>query len=151
MVEYGQSLPRKPVKPGDRWPVQTEVVMGPLGKAELNLDYTFTGWEQRDQRNCAVLEFKGTMTSKSAGSAPGPMGGSFNIEKGTLSGKEWFDPDLGMGVETSIDQDMTLHITFGGGPGGNPGGRTPMPSGTATNVMKQKITFKLVELAQAAQ
>src|SRR6185369_274350 len=116
------------------------------GTLVLDLDFKFNAWEQREKRLCALLEFAGTMQSK-AGETNTAMGGTMSIDHGTITGKVWFDPALGMAVESATDQILTMRMDFqgrGGGDGG-PGG------GTMTNIMNQKVTVKLAELTSAGK
>ena len=139
-------LPDKPVKPGDSWPVNFDLSGGPIGTINLDLNYSFKRWEDHEKRNCALLDFGGTMTSKD-GQTAGPMGVKVVIENGSMSGKTWFDPDLGMAVGSDIDQVMKLLITFPQpqGAAANPG----VTGGSMTNQLVQKITVKLLELTQS--
>ena len=136
----GQHLPDKPVQPGDTWPIQLGITMGTLG--ELGLDYTvtFSSWEQHGKRLCARLEFQGTVKSKSDPNSK-TAGMTMSISDGNSSGTSWFDPELGMVIDTTVNQDMTLNMTLPVNPRGNPGaaGKTQ----TITSVMKQEITIKM--------
>jgi hypothetical protein len=134
MCAWAKAVPSHPVKTGDTWPVKLDVSMGPMGTMIMDLKYTFKNWEQHDDRKCARLEYKGTMTSKPSG-VPTPM--AMKIEKGQLSGTTWYDPELAMVVDTVSDQDMTMKITMQG---------KPMNSKIA-----QKITVKLTEVTDLAK
>ncbi|HZO85200.1 MAG TPA: DUF6263 family protein [Verrucomicrobiae bacterium] len=152
MVDFQRSLPPQPVKKGDTWPVKTEINAPVLGAMNIDLNYTFQGWEQRDNRKCAAMDFAGTMSSK-GDAAAASTGMSMKVESGKLSGKTWFDPELGHPVETSLNQDMVLHMTM------------PMPrmrtntnaavqaptSQNITNNTKQNVVIKLVEVVSAAK
>lgn len=142
MAEHGQGLPPKPVNPGDTWPVQMEMVMGPLGTMVMDWTYTFKGWEKREKRRCALLEYTGTVKTKPGRSA-GPMGMSIAIEDGTSSGKSWFDPEAGLFIDSAIKQDMRMLMTLPNMAGGRT--NAPPQTQTLTNVMNQKITVKVVE------
>jgi hypothetical protein len=152
MVDFQRGLPPKPVKIGESWPMKTELSIPVMGEMIIDLTYTFKAWEQREKRKCAAIDFAGTMSSKAAG-APGPAPGmNMKLESGKLSGKTWFDPELGHPVETSINQDMILHMTM------------PMPrmrtntnavaqaptSQSITNNTKQKVVIKLVDVVGAS-
>jgi hypothetical protein len=148
MVDFQRGLPAKAVKVGDSWPLKTDLAM-PIGAVTLDINYTLKGWENREKRKCAAIDFTGTMSSK-GGSNTGPAGMSMNIQSGKLSGKEWFDPELGSMIETVIHQDMVLHMSM-------PMGRARTNAAGAggsrsiTNNTKQKITIKLVEVVSAAK
>jgi hypothetical protein len=148
MVRYADSLPPKPVSPGESWPVQTEIPMGPLGTMVMDLTYTYTGMEEREKRQCAALVFGGTMKSK-PGQAAGTLGSAMNITDGKTKGTTWFDPALGMAVETAMSQNMTMEMNLPGLPNAS---TNRAPAGMKmTNVLSQKINFKLVEVGTAAK
>ncbi len=148
MVRYGDGLPPKAVSPGESWPVQTEVVMGPLGTMVMDLTYTYTGMEEREKRQCAALVFGGTMKTK-PGQTAGTLGSAMNVTDGKTTGTTWFDPALGMAVETALKQNMTMEMNLAGLPGA---GTNRAPAGMKmTNVLSQKINFKLVEVRTAAK
>jgi hypothetical protein len=122
----------------------------------MNIDvtYTFSGWEEREKRKCALIDFAGTMSSKggAAAAAAPAQGMNMKLESGKLSGKTWFDSELGHPVETSIDQDMVLHMTMP-----TPRMRTNTNAAATpisqniTNNTKQKVVIKLVEVVSAGK
>ena len=106
MSAGNMGLPDKPVKIGDSWPVKTEMSLGPMGEMVMNLTYTFKGWEQRDNHKCAALEYSGDISIK-----PGDAGATtVTVDHGKATGTTWFDPAMGMIIETSGKQDMALKI-----------------------------------------
>jgi tRNA A-37 threonylcarbamoyl transferase component Bud32 len=119
-------LPPKAVQPGDTWPIQTEMAMGPLGTASIDHTVTFRNWEQHWKRNCARLEFQSTMKTK-PGLNSNPAGTSVSSLEGTSSGVAWFDPELGMVIETAANTDMKMVINRPINPSGNPGASGPPP------------------------
>ena len=129
-----QGLPEKPVKLGERWPVKMDVALGPLGGISIHMQYTLKGWEQRDGRKCALLEHTGTILTK-----PGGEKAMFNmnITGGSTSGKTWFDPELGMMVESNGTQTMSLKLEVN--------------AQTITTQITQMITNKLVEVTTPAK
>jgi len=132
----GQHLPPKPVQPGDSWPVQMDMTMGDLGAMAMDYTFNFVRWETHGKRTCARLEFQGSLKSKGN---PGPTssGTTVSVQDGDSSGVAWFDPELGMVIETIMNQNMNANIA------------TPMPgrgknaTQTLTAVMKQEITVKV--------
>jgi hypothetical protein len=137
IMDYSRNLPPKPVQPGDTWSVKREIAMGDLGVMVFNYDITFQRWEQRGKRNCARLEFQGTVKSRSIQN-PGPNGMTVALQDGTTSGVSWFDPELGMFIDSTFNQDMKMTMTMSGRAAGG-GGRTI----TMTDNMSQAITIKL--------
>jgi len=116
--------------------VQLDIAMGPMGTLIMDYTFTFQKWEQLGKRNCARLEFRGTIKSK-PDENPTSTGMTMAIQDGNSSGVSWFDPELGKIIETSLNQDMTLAMTV------------PMTmhgktfTQAMTNVMNQVITIKL--------
>ena len=136
MIDSSRYMPHKPVQPGDTWPVQSEIAMGPLGILVMDYTFTFQKWEQLGKRNCARWEFRGTITSKPDDSSRLP-GMTMDIQDGTSSGVSWFDPELGKIIKTSLNQNITMAMTIPM----NMNGKTITQ--TMTNVMNQVITIKL--------
>jgi hypothetical protein len=142
MVNYAQNLPPKAVSIGDSWPVQIEMVLGPLGTMVVDLKYTFKGWDKREKRNCALLEYAGTINTK-PGRGAGPLGMSISIEDGKSAGKSWFDPAAGLFVDSAIKQSMRMLMIMPDMAGGKTNA-TPRTQ-TVTNLMTQTIAMKVVE------
>ena len=62
---------------------------------------------------------------------------TMSIQDGTASGISWFDPELGLIIESDLDQDMKMIM-------GMPVKmRGTTVTQTMTNLMHQKITIKL--------
>jgi hypothetical protein len=141
MMDGNRYLPSKPVQPGDSWPVQMEVSMGPVGTLQINYTVTFQSWEQHGKRTCARLETQGTLKTKTEASAAS-NGMTMSITDGDTSGISWFDPELGMIIETVVNQNMKMNMTVPA----NPRAKTPATAGktqTISTVMKQEVTMKL--------
>ena len=144
-----QYMPSKPVQPGDTWPVQIEVPVGMMGNLVLDYDFTFKSWEMHDKRNCARLEFSGTLKSTPDTNAS-PNGMSFNILGGDFSGISWFDPDIGETIDTTLNEDITMVIRLPMNPAGNQGGAGQMQSLTnqMTQVQKHQTVIGEVKLTR---
>ena len=110
MMSQSRYLPPKPVTLGDTWPVEVEYPMGSIGTLVLDFTYTMKGWEMHGQRNCARLDFDGTVKNKPGTDTAGPM--SISSLDGTLSGTSWFDPELGMTIDTALNQDLTMTMNL---------------------------------------
>jgi hypothetical protein len=136
MMSSSRFLPPKPVSPGDTWPVQLEFPMDPLGTLVMDFTFTFQSWEMHGQRNCARLEFDGSVKSR-PGANPGAAGMTMAIQNGTTSGTSWFDPELGITIDTIMNQDMTINITVPKNP------RAPNQPQTVTSKMNQVLNIKL--------
>ena len=107
MSAGNMGLPDKPVKIGDTWPVKTEMSLGPMGAMVMNLTYTFKGWEQHDNHKCAALEYSGDISIKPGDASTGT---TLTVDNGKATGTTWFDPAMGMIIETSGKQDVALKI-----------------------------------------
>lgn len=139
MMSANRFMPPKAVQPGDTWPVQVEFPMSTLGIMVMNYTFTFQGWEMHGQRNCARMEFQGTITTRpDAGAKAGAM--SISIIDGSTTGISWFDPEFGKTIETSMNQDMKMAITMPSNP------RSPGKAQSMTNQMNQVIVIKLVSV-----
>ena len=136
MIGDSRYLPSKPVQPGDTWPIQLDISMGELGTMEMNYNFTFQSWEQHGKRTCARLEFQGTLKNKPDQNSK-PAGMTMTIQDGNSSGISWFDPELGIIVETTVSQDIKMTMTM------TMNQRGKATTQTMTNIMSQAITVKL--------
>jgi len=114
-------LPPKAVRPGDTWPFQMAIAMNPIGTVNLDYVVTFQNWEQHWQRNCARLEFQSTIKTKPDPDS-NPMGMSVSGLEGTTSGVAWFDPEVGLVIETAANSDMKMVINNMPNLNGSPAG-----------------------------
>ena len=105
---FSQSLPDHPVDVGDSWSSSRDI-NSQAGLMTIDATYTFKNWEQRDGHNCVHFLINGDIKTKTANAAT--IGAVVKIQKGTINGEAWFDPDLGMFVDSDSDQDLTLDIT----------------------------------------
>jgi hypothetical protein len=140
MMSANRFLPPQAVQPGDTWPVQFEMPLDMMGTMLMHYDITFQSREMHGKRNCARLEFSGTIkTRPDANAKPGGM--STSIQDGNTTGVSWFDPELGITIDTTMNQDMQMVIQLPQDPKARAG--TPkMPS--MTNQMNQVMSIKLV-------
>ncbi len=143
MMSANRFLPPKAVQPGDTWPVHIEFPMAMLGVMAMDYTFTFQSWEKHGERNCARLEFEGTITTKPDPDSK-PVAMSISILDGSTSGVSWFDPELGITIDTTMNQDMKMVITMPMNPRGKPGVTGKMQS--ITNQMNQVITIKLASV-----
>ncbi len=107
-----QGLPDHPVKVGESWPFKKEVSAPSMGTMVQDLTYTFTGWEQRENHKCAVIAVSGTINTKPGGDdSAAPM---MTVEDGKVAGEIYFDPALGMPIESSINQGFSVKVNAQG-------------------------------------
>ncbi len=139
MMSANRFLPPQPVQPGDTWPAHFDLPMTGLGTMTLDYNITFKSWEMHGKRNCARLEFDGNMKLK-PGATPSPGGLNLSIPEGTTTGVSWFDPELGIAIDSMINQDLMVIMTVPGNPRAGAGAGSGM---TLTNQMSQTINMKL--------
>jgi Family of unknown function (DUF6263) len=137
LCDVARMAPNRGVKPGDSWDMNIQEEMGNVGTIMVNAKLKFKDWEQHGARKCARIESTGEMTSKPAAATGTASPITIEIEKGKTTGTGWFDPDLGMVVESTADQTMTMKITAQGQ--------------TMTSRAKQTINFKVLDVADAAK
>ena len=107
LKEYGtiaeDTTPSRVVKLGDSWAKHLEQ---PSNGGMINVDVksTFENWEQHADRKCMRTKLTGSFSSQAGSNFP------VKIERGRFSGEAWFDPELGMVVETALDEDMIAKI-----------------------------------------
>ena len=119
-------LPDHAVRPGDSWKHSME--MNLYGSAKMSIDgkFTFANWEDHDGHKCVKLAYEGKMTGKGKSDTA-----AFSIEKGTIHGSSWFDPEQGLPVSSDSDQTMTINIQQRGN--------------AMSQQMNQNVTIKLLE------
>lgn len=140
LMSSSRFMPPNAVSPGDSWPVQMEIPMAMFGTLVLDYTITFQGWEKHGARECARLEFDGTIKTK-PGDSPGLMGMTMAIKDSNTSGVSWFDPELGITIESDMKQDLTMLMTIPKNPKVKQGmGSEPQ---TITAQMSQMINIKL--------
>ena len=137
------SLPSKLVQPGDTWPAHIEFVTRTAGAICVDDNLTLQSWEKHGGRNCARLEFKGTITNKHETSAD-PARMSVDIIEGRSSGVSWFDPELGLTLETTVKHEMSMVITMPVNPEGSADAATRVRK--LTEQINQTINAKLISV-----
>jgi hypothetical protein len=105
MSNSGGLLPDKPVKVGDTWSRNSDVNSGTTSVSQ-NINYTFTGWETHNDHKCAVIQYTGEVTPKGADGDPTSV-------QMHLTGTIWFDPDLGMLVESATKVGVDVKVNLG--------------------------------------
>ena len=145
MLSSSKFLPPNPVAPGDTWPVQLEMPDETVGTLSLDFNFTLERWEQHGKRNCARMEFQGTVKTKPGTSnKPNAMGMTISIQDGTISGVSWFDPELGITIDSQMHENMTLSISIKN-PRAKPGTPAAQPQNMSSQ-LTQDINIKLDSL-----
>lgn len=126
LCSSSEGLPDHPVKPGDSWKHSMEMNLYGAAKMVIEGTITFANWEDHDGHKCVKLDYDGKITGKGKSDAS-PV----SIEKGTIHGSSWFDPEQGVAVGSDTDQTMTLKIQQRGN--------------AVSQQMTQNVTLKLIE------
>ena len=111
-------LPAKAVQPGDSWKFPLDFIMGPLGTIHVDYSVTFQNWELHGKHTCAHLVFQAALNN-SVAPKPDANGTTTTSFGGNLMGDTWFDPDLGMLIETIENSDMKMSMSAPAAPGAN--------------------------------
>ena len=122
IVEMGM-LPKDPVKVGASWVVTRQAGAASGGASSpLEVTYEFRGWQKKDGTNCARLDFTGEFKPSAIANTLAPTSLPANLRRagrmanppkveGTMTGRSWYSPDIGLAVETSYDQSTTVTAT----------------------------------------
>lgn len=143
MIIANRAVPSKPVQPGDTWPAHFELVTRTAGVVCVDDNFTLQSWEQHGGSNCARLEFKGTITNKPETRAD-PARMRVDIIDGRSSGVSWFDPELGLMLETTVKHDMSMAITMPVNPEGSADAASRVRK--LTEQLNQTIDAKLISV-----
>jgi hypothetical protein len=145
------ALPASAVRIGDTWTRQREIDVGMVGRVAVNTTNTLRGWQEREGRKCARLEFRGVLAMKT-GQAEGVLAlAGLGIQDGRLSGKSWFDPAIGLPIETTLEQScMIVGSLPNFGRRNNPGQGTNSAPRKVSSPWRQTVTLKLEEAKATA-
>lgn len=143
LADFGRGLPERPVSPGDHWPHHVQIPAGELGTITAESDIEFEEWLSRDKDRFAVIHARGTLSSRSENADAGKP--RMWIERGTVEGRSWFDPQMGVMVESSVEQFMRVRAEA-------PVQEGESQSATAGFIsdIGQKVTVKLMEVKKVA-
>lgn len=154
-------LPSEPVKVGATWPVERYFNAGTVGTVQFNGQCVFRGWQMHAGKRCARLDLSGEL--KPAMRLPGRLGkllkGSSELEKGTLTGQIWYDPEQKLPVQSITDLTMSTVLyqrsksaatraalaatnSVAGGTNGPPATKLSVP-------LSQRITLRISDLGAA--
>ncbi len=106
-ASFAAMMPDRKVAIGDRWQEQREFV-SPVGiLTRSDMEYTFKNREQHRDRQCLHIEIAGSISSKTDAAA---QNSPYRIKPGKIAGDAWFDPELGMVVDATYDQNLAVEI-----------------------------------------
>ncbi len=104
---FADSMPGHMVAVGDSWRLQKDITNA-IGVMALDLKFTLKNWEQHGDARCAHVEAEGTLAMKTPSAASGML---VDITKAAISGQFWYDPALGMVVDSVNRQNLSMKIT----------------------------------------
>jgi predicted DNA-binding protein YlxM (UPF0122 family) len=107
-ASLGDWMPKRPVKIGDSWTLKKDVHSA-AGDLTFDMKFVFQNWEQHEDRRCAHIKMSGRISTKSISTAE--TAAAMRIEKGEITGDVWFDPNLGMVVESDSNQSIALKVS----------------------------------------
>ena len=147
MIELS-GAPPKAVRVGETWNQTRDVAVPTIGKLLVTMTNTFRGWQEHDGRKCARVDFTGSMTS-SEGTNDGAIPMQMTLKDGNISGKYWFASDLGVAVETLVDQTYTVNMSGQFGRNRNPANEDA--SASFSMPIRQHVSMKLLEVKSAGE
>ncbi|MBI1841231.1 MAG: hypothetical protein HYR88_10310 [Verrucomicrobia bacterium] len=107
------TLPSSPVKVGASWPVERLLNAGTVGTVQFKGTYTFRGWQQHLGRRCARVDMAGELKEATRSGGRGRiLGGTSQLEKGTLSGQIWYDPEQKIPLQMITDLNMMTVVNM---------------------------------------
>jgi hypothetical protein len=145
MLELAGAPPRA-MRVGESWSNTRDVTTPTVGKLVVTTTNTLRGWQEHDGKKCARVEFIGAMASADEGTSGGAMPVRTSLKSGSLSGRYWFAPELGISVETSIDQTYVISMS---GQFGRPPGKDAENANANSNFsvpVRQNVSVKLLEV-----
>jgi len=135
-------LPVDPVRVNDSWPGQLAFNLGSLGgSVDADVTYRFRGWQQRGEHKCALVELEGTIKPRGTNTSRGGIASS--VESGTIKGKTWFNPEIGLVVESTMEESALSKGTIKF----RRTGTNAAPQAYVSN-LRQQATVKLMEMEQ---
>jgi hypothetical protein len=107
-VSFDDVIPNQTLNIGQSWQEKKNISGWDFGQVAVSMNYTFKDWTQHDDRNCAHIESAGDFSTTTPSAASGAL---IVVKKGKVTGDIWFDPELGMVVDASNVQNMTVDVT----------------------------------------
>ena len=147
MIELS-GAPPKAVRVGETWNHSRDVSAPTVGKLLVVTTNTFRGWQEHDGKKCARVDFTGSMTS-TEGTNDGAIPVQMTLKDGSISGRYWFAPELGIAVDTSVDQNYTVDMS--GQFGRNPNAANEDTSASFTMPIRQHVSVKLLEVKSVGE
>ncbi len=140
MIEF-TGMPSNAIRIGESWTDVKEMKVPMIGALVVTTTNTLRGWQEREGRKCARVDFTGVISSK-AGEATNALGIQMQIESGNIAGQYWFAPEVGLPTDTEVDQNYRIRMS-----GVPQAGRNADNTFKDMNVsVQQRVTVKLLEV-----
>jgi len=139
-VDLG-ALPGTSVRIGDSWTRQQEIDVGLVGRVLVTTTNTLRGWQQQNGKKCARFDISGGFRMKTDKAEGFLALLGLGVQDGRISGKAWFDPVLGLPIETSFEQKCTISGTL---PNFGPPGAKNKPQ-TFSSPWRQTTSLTIVQ------
>jgi len=134
-----EAYPDRPVKIGESWPYRNEVTIQGMNKIVSEIEHTFTGWETRGNRRCALLKIDGTAEMETDPDREGKKI-AFGPEDITIRGDTFYEPGLGLNLESSLIQNMKMKLNMFGN-----------ANREVTTSIENRINMHLVEMERGGK
>ncbi len=139
MIEVG-GAPSTPMRIGQTWVAERDINAGIIGTFRLTTTNTFAGWQEHEKKKCARINITGTFNSIITRSTNRLVAtGSMKIANGKVTGKSWFDPKLGVVIETVLDQDFDAPVIVPPSRRGTKAGAAPVTYNPAHQTLSIKL------------
>lgn len=137
---FSKCLGNRDVKVGESWSDTWNVDLGSLGKEQTKLNCTYVGMGKRLGRDCAQVDFTGDIGMKLEFGKGSGM--EMEIKDGKLKGTNWYAPDLGVVIESAMEQSLKLKMKM---PAVEKKGKTQEP-GEVNSDLDTKLTVSLLSV-----
>ena len=104
------NFPERALKPGEKWDHTQATNMGQMGNMEVDMQFTFKGMTDHEGHKVAEIDYTGTIGGEAEGG-----GAAVSFKDSTMSGKMFFDPELGVIRKSEVKMDMTMSVGGAGG------------------------------------
>ncbi len=118
-TSMSQMIPSDPVAPGDTWPIDLKVSLGPMGEVTYKGTGTLLGYQKLDGVDVAVLDIEAE-TGLSISSEPtdgddaasNPLAAmNMKLEEGTSKTRVYWDNTVGFMRASEMEQKMKMSMT----------------------------------------
>jgi hypothetical protein len=147
LIEMAGAPPNS-VRVGETWTSTRDAGAPMIGKLVVSTTNTLRGWQEHEAKKCARVDFSGTITL-GTNVAANPMAAFMSLENGTVVGHYWFAPEIGIPIETVLEQNMTMSIVNMGGQFRRTNNTANANTNTPARIsapIHQSVSLKLLEI-----